>query len=301
MLRVQDCLGKIFQLDCMSFMQCLPAASIDLVIADGPYAVTRHSWDKVGGIQEYNLKLIQTISRILRPGGTLYLFGKQNCIDFIDYRKYLELDSRIIWYQPSRLSQGKRSYTNNYDIIAYFTKRPIDQDGPKQGRTFNLEEIRVPQLVELTHRKRAEKVPSVVNGRFFKTKFNPKGKNPGDVWGDIKQLTYKSKELVSRRVLNTIQKPEKLIKRLIKASSNPKDIIFDPFVGVGTSLKVAHELGRYCFGCEVDTKNSNTALNRLNKYKNKIEFELVTENEVTPAEFLLESGSAAPAVHGTSA
>ena len=47
----------------------------------------------------------------------------------------------------------------------------------------------------------------MTNGAFGKTKFNDDGKNPGDVWGDIKQLTYKSKELVSRDVLNTIQKP----------------------------------------------------------------------------------------------
>ena len=64
-------------------------------------------------------------------------------------------------------------------------------------------------MVDLAHRKRCENVPSVIDGTFNKTKFNEKGKNPGNVWGDIKQLTYKSKELVHREALNTIQKPEK--------------------------------------------------------------------------------------------
>ena len=54
-------------------------------------------------------------------------------------------------------------------------------------------------------------------------------KNPGDVWGDIKQLTYKSKELVSREALNTIQKPLALIERIILASSNENDLVLDPF------------------------------------------------------------------------
>src|SRR5205809_450464 len=90
-------------------------------------------------------------------------------------------------------------------------------------KTFNLDEIRVPQLVELGHRLRCERVPSVVNGPFGKTKFNEKGKNPGDVWGDIKQLTYKSKELVNRGALHTIQKPERLIERLVLASSSVEE------------------------------------------------------------------------------
>lgn len=134
----------------------------------------------------------------------MYLFGKPDCIDFIDYRPYLSLRSRIVWYQPSRLAQKRINYTNNYDVICYFVKG----DRPK---TLNLDAIRVPQLVELEHRLRCERVPSVTKGKYGKTKFHDNGKNPGDVWGDIKQLTYKSKELVRRKALNTIQKPEPLI------------------------------------------------------------------------------------------
>lgn len=201
--------------------------SIDLIVCDGPYGVTQNEWDKVPSIQNFNLDLIKRYSAKLKDGGALYLFGKQDCIDFIDYRPYLNLKTKIIWYQPSRLAQGRLSYTNNYDIICYFIK------GNRPSR-FNLDDIRVAQLVELEHRLRCERVPSVTNGQYGKTKFNDKGKNPGDVWGDIKQLTYKSKELVSRDALNTIQKPEKLIERLVLASSNPGDLVLDPFAGVGT-------------------------------------------------------------------
>jgi site-specific DNA-methyltransferase (adenine-specific)/adenine-specific DNA-methyltransferase len=201
--------------------------SIDLIVCDGPYGVTQNEWDRISSIQDYNLELIARFSQKLKDGGALYLFGKPDCIDFVDYRPYLSLRSKIVWYQPSRLAQGRLNYTNNYDVICYFIKG-------KKPKTFNLDDIRVAQLVELEHRLRCENVPSVREGPYGKTKFNEKGKNPGDVWGDVKQLTYKSKELVCRDALNTIQKPERLIERLVLASSNVGDLVLDPFAGVGT-------------------------------------------------------------------
>ena len=133
------------------------------------------------------------------------------------------------------------------------------------SNTFNLDAVRVPQLVELAHRKRCENVPSVKNGKWGKTKFNGKGKNPGDVWGDIKQLTYKSKELVSREYLNTIQKPEKLIERLVLASSNEGDLVLDPFAGVGTTGVVCKKHQRNFIGFELDKALASVAKKRLSE------------------------------------
>lgn len=247
--------NRIYQGDALSLLQKIDAESVDLIICDGPYGVTNNNWDRISNIQEYNLSLIRVFSSILKPGGALYLFGKADCLDFIDYRPFLKLNRKIIWYQPSRLAQGRYNFTNNYDIIAYFSKG--------KAKTFNLDDIRVPQLVELEHRKRCENVPSVKKGPFSRTKFNSKGKNPGDVWGDIKQLTYKSKELLSRDLLNTIQKPEKLIERLIKASSNPGDLVLDPFCGVGTSFVVCKKLGRDFIGFEINQDYINLGACRL--------------------------------------
>jgi site-specific DNA-methyltransferase (adenine-specific)/adenine-specific DNA-methyltransferase len=193
----------IYNADAFDILPTIEDESVDLIICDGPYGVTNNEWDRVVDIQTFNLELIKIFSQKLKTGGALYLFGKSDCIDFIDYRPYLNLRSKIIWYQPSRLAQGRLNYTNNYDLICYFIK------GAKPA-TYDLDAIRVAQLVELEHRLRCERVPSVTNGKYGKTKFNDHGKNPGDVWGDIKQLTYKSKELVSRDALNTIQKPETL-------------------------------------------------------------------------------------------
>jgi DNA modification methylase len=260
MRELDSIVGKIQQRDARTFMAELPGESFDLVVCDGPYAVTAHDWDNVSDIQHFNLKLLKSFSRLLKPGGAAYLFGKPDCVDFIDYRPFLTLQSKLVWYQPSRLAQGRVSYTNNYDVICYFTKG--------KAKTFNLDAIRVPQLVELEHRLRCERVPSVRNGKFGKTVFHPDGKNPGDVWGDIKQLTYKSKELVSRKLLNTIQKPEKLMERLVKASSNPGDLVFDPFCGSGTLPVVCNRLGRQFVACEINPDYCRTAEERMTKAAN---------------------------------
>ncbi len=227
-----------------------------MILCDGPYGVTNNHWDRIPSIQEFNLNLIKILSVKLQDGGALYLFGKSDCIDFIDYRPYLSLRSKIVWYQPSRLAQGRLNFTNNYDIICYFIKG-------NRPRVFDLDAIRIPQLVELEHRLRCEKVPSVINGRFGKTKFNEDGKNPGDVWGDIKQLTYKSRELASREALNTIQKPERLIERLVRASSVEGDLVLDPFAGVGTGAVVCKRLKRHFIAIESNPRFVQIANQRL--------------------------------------
>ena len=255
---------RIYHADAFDLLPQIDDDSVDLIICDGPYGVTANQWDKVESIQEFNLELIKIFAAKMKDGAALYLFGKPDCIDFINYRPFLNLRSKIVWYQPSRLAQGRINYTNNYDIICYFTKG-------KRPKTFDLDSIRVAQLVELEHRLRCERVPSVTNGKFGKTRFNGEGKNPGDVWGDIKQLTYKSKELVSREVLNTIQKPEKLIERLVKASSNEDDLVLDPFAGVGTCPVVCRRLGRRFIGIEREGDFVDAANARLSKINSTLD------------------------------
>ena len=255
---------RIYHADAFDLLPQIPDESVDLIICDGPYGVTCNEWDRIGSIQEFNLELIKIFADKMKDGAALYLFGKPDCVDFIEYRPFLNLRSKIVWYQPSRLAQGKINYTNNYDIICYFIKG-------SRPKVFNLDAIRVPQLVELEHRLRCERVPSVTNGKFGKTKFNDAGKNPGDVWGDVKQLTYKSKELVSREVLNTIQKPEKLIERLISASSVENDLVLDPFAGVGTCPVVCQRLGRRFIGIEQEQDFVDAANERLYKENHALE------------------------------
>ncbi|MCY3906224.1 MAG: DNA methyltransferase [Anaerolineaceae bacterium] len=253
--------NHLHQGDTLELLEKIEDNSIDLIICDGPYGVSNNEWDRIDCIQEYNLNLIKRFALKLKDGGALYLFGKPDCIDFIDYRPFLTLKSKLVWYQPGSLAQGRISYTNNYDIICYFIRG-------NRARQFNLDSIRVPQLVELEHRLRCESVPSVKNGKYPGTKFNEKGKNPGDVWGDIKQLTYKSKELACREALNTIQKPEKLLERLILASSSPGDLVLDPFAGVGTGPVVCKRTSRDFIAMEMNPDYIQIANERLSKVEN---------------------------------
>ncbi|MCS6983622.1 MAG: site-specific DNA-methyltransferase [Leptospiraceae bacterium] len=248
-------INQVYNEDSLQALPKLPSDSFDLIICDGPYGRGEFNWDKKKSVQEFNLYLIKEFSRILKKGGVLYLFGKHDLLDFIDYRPYLLLHRRIIWYIPSSLAQGRRNYTNNYDVIAYFSKGRV--------KTFNLDDIRVPQLVELEHRRRCENVPSVKSGRYGKTKFNDRGKNPGDVWGDIKPLTYRSRELLDYQYLHTVQKPLKLMERLIRASSQPQDLVLDPFAGTGTALVAAKKLDRQYLGFEIDSRLYRICKERL--------------------------------------
>lgn len=84
--------SKIIQGDTFELLNSIEDSSVDLIICDGPYGVTSYDWDKIASIQEFNLNLIEKYSKKLKDGGALYLFGKSNCIDFIDYRPFLKLN-----------------------------------------------------------------------------------------------------------------------------------------------------------------------------------------------------------------
>lgn len=252
-------INKLLKGDIFDTLKMLPDNIFDLIVCDGPYNAVNCSnkWDSVKHIQEYNLKLIHLFSTKLKTGGSLYMFGKHNAIDNINYSNYLQLNNRIIWVITSRLRQSKTRYTNNYDVVFFFSKGI-----PK---TFNVDSIRVPQ--QTVYKSSVESSPSVKEGKFTKTKYNPNGKNPGDVWSDIKSLTYRSNELISTG-LHTIQKPEKLITRLILASSNVNDVVLDAFSGTGTTSVVAKKLKRHSIAIENDDKMYYIIKNRLEQNDN---------------------------------
>ena len=68
MRNLESAVGKIHRTDALAFMRDLPDESFDLVVCDGPYAVTTHAWDNVPDIQHFNLELLKSFSRLLKPG-----------------------------------------------------------------------------------------------------------------------------------------------------------------------------------------------------------------------------------------
>lgn len=100
-------LNTLYCGDAFELLKKVDDESVDLIVCDGPYGTIQNEWDKIPSIQEFNLELIKSFTPKLKDGGALYLFGKPNCIDFIDYRRFLNLRSKIVWYQPSRLTQDR--------------------------------------------------------------------------------------------------------------------------------------------------------------------------------------------------
>ena len=103
-------IDRVYHADAFNLFPQIDDDSLDLIICDGPYGITTNKWDSVGDIQAFNLELIKVFATKMKDGAALYLFGKSDCIDFIDYRPFLKLCSRIVWYQPSRLAQGRINY-----------------------------------------------------------------------------------------------------------------------------------------------------------------------------------------------
>jgi site-specific DNA-methyltransferase (adenine-specific) len=114
----------------------------------------------------------------------------------------------------------KNGYSPRHEDILFFT----------QGKpfTFNLDDVRVPQ-------------------KYYRRRNNMAGANPGDVW-NFSHVHYCSAE----REPHPTQKPEALIERMIRASSSPGDLVLDPFVGSGTTYRVALALERRCIGIDVN-------------------------------------------------
>jgi hypothetical protein len=126
-----------------------------------------------------------------------------------------------------------------HDTLLFYTKG--------DDYTFNVDEVRLPyaqsSLEREGYRKMFHKKGDLKSG---KCELSEKGKFPED-WWIIPFIRPNARE----RLGYPTQKPEKLLERIIKASSNPMDVVLDPFCGCGTTIAVAHRLGRRWIGIDV--------------------------------------------------
>lgn len=120
--------------------------------------------------------------------------------------------------------------------------------------TFNLDDIRDPNVKYPNQKK---------NGKI---KVNPLGKNPSDVW-QIPKVTSGKSRSSKERVPHPAQTPTELFKRIILASSNPGELVLDPFLGSGTTAVVASALDRYSIGFELNSKYLDIAIERIRNEK----------------------------------
>ena len=235
--------------DCVELLKKLPNDSVDLVITSPPYCIGKAYEDPHNDIAFFKAQhnsMFKELYRVVKPGGSVcWQVGyhiSDKCVIPLDCIVYdiftsssekLEypfiLRNRIIWTFGHGLNSANR-FSGRHETILWFTKG--------QQSVFNLDEVRVPQKYP---GKRYYKGPK--KGQLSG---NPLGKNPSDVW-DIPNVKAKHVEKTD----HPCQFPVALPQRLIKALSNPDDLVLDPFMGSGTTAVAALLEGRRFVGAEI--------------------------------------------------
>jgi len=213
--------------DAEAILKSLPSDSIDLIVADPPYNLGKdygHTIDKKDW-SEYKIfteNWLQESLRVLKPTGSIYVFMG---VRFVS-KLYLLMEEIgflfngwITWHYTQGMGRTK-GFSPRHEDILYLTK--------SEKYTFNLENIRIPQ-------------------KYYRERNNMKGANPGDVW-QFSHVHYCADE----REQHPTQKPEALVARIVQASSNENDVVLDPFVGSGTTCKVARDLKRHWIGIDIN-------------------------------------------------
>ncbi|ELA08842.1 DNA modification methylase [Moraxella macacae 0408225] len=253
-------INKIHHMDCMDFLEKLDNNSIDLIIADPPYNMNKADWDSFENHESFLNFSYQWLDKAiakLKPSGSLYVFNTPfNSAFLCQYlvSQGMIFQNWITWDKRDGMGAAKRRYSTGQETILFFTK--------SKNHTFNFNDIRVPY--ESTERINHAKEKGILkNGkRWFP---NANGRLCGEVWHFSSQ---RHKAKVNGKVvkLNHITpKPHDLIERIIKASSNPNDLIMDCFMGSGTTAIVAKKLGRNFIGCEKNKEYVDFA-NNLYQY-----------------------------------
>lgn len=262
--------NKLILGDNLQVLKSLPSESVDLIYLDPPFFSNRNyeviwgdegevrsfqdRWE--GGINHYISWLKERVvemHRILKKTGSIYLhcdwhadaYIRVHILDPIFGEKNFR--NEIVWcYNVG--GKSKEQFARKHDTIYFYSKS-------KTKWTFNSDDIKTERDTGL--KSQGGKMGLDENGRPYQDKIVKKtgkiyryyldeGKIPEDWWTDINSIQSGAKE----RIGYPTQKPEALLERIIKASSNEGDVILDPFVGGGTTPAVADKLGRRWIGVD---------------------------------------------------
>lgn len=240
--------NSILKLDIIEFLKSPNIEEADLIVADPPYNMNVDKWDEFESQEKY-FEFMESWLKLaykkLSKSGTMYLFNNA-FNNAILLPKLLDIGfiykGWITWYKKDGFSGGKRRYVNNQETILMLTKS-------KDKYTFNADDIRVPYK-STDRMKHAQKKGILKNGkRWFP---NPNGALCSDVW-EITSERHKNKvDGKTQKMNHATPKPMEMIDRIIKASSNPGDLVYDLFSGTGTTSISAKKLSRNSIGCEID-------------------------------------------------
>lgn len=245
--------NKIYKGDAIKLIKKIDTQSINLIIADPPYGIkkdfgVREKWGLNKHNEWYNwMKLwLSEASRVLKPGGSIFVYGIHHNIGYIQtflYKLGLNYGRQFIWFYKNNWSGYTKLPPGNYEPLLWFYK----------SKKFTFYPIREPyESVERLKYKITK------NGKIWKP--NPEGKLSGDVW-QIPVLAGKRFE--KERVDHPTQKPLAICNRIINHFSNPGDLILVPFTGSGSECISAKMNKRYFIGFELNQKYVNIARKRL--------------------------------------
>ena len=253
-LSVAEVRDKLLCQDVFAALPYLPDACVDLLFADPPYNLTKtfnsKQFRKTSG-DEYaawlDLWLSQTV-RLLKPTASIYICGDWESSTAIHRvgEKYFIPRNRITW-EREKGRGAKSNWKKCAEDIWFFT---VSDD-----YYFNVNAVMMKRQViaPYTNPNGAPKdwIESP-DGRFRLT-------HPSNLWTDLTVPYWSMPENTD----HPTQKPEKLLAKIILASSQSGDLVFDPFNGSGTTTVVAKKLGRHYLGVELDEKYCCLAQKRL--------------------------------------
>jgi len=240
---------------------------VKLIYIDPPFATKQEFkgsqdqkayQDKIAGAQfvEFLRKRLVFLRELLSDDGSIYVhldWKKSHYIKIVldEILKEVNFQNEIIWHYYNIAPSSKKFFAKNHDVLFWYSKVNTNQ-------IFNLEDLRIPYEEGSAYAKKGW-------SKNAKYSPNPKGKLMDDVWR-IPTINNMAKE----RIGYPTQKPEILIERIIKASSNKGDIILDAFAGSGTTLAVAEKLGRRWIGVDCGKFAIYTMQKRMLNLKSKI-------------------------------
>lgn len=226
--------------DALEELKKIPDKSVRLIVTDPPYNLNKNYGNNNDKLEfdeylEFSYKWLSEAKRILTDDGTIYVFMGMRYISYIysilEQRLGMTFNSWITWFYTQGIGK-KRGFSPRHDDILMFTKN-------SKKFIFNLDDIRIPQ-------------------KFYRSINNMRGANPGNVW-EFSHMHYCNKN----RKKHPTQKPEGLIERIILASSNEGDVVLDPFVGSGTTLRVCQQTQRIGIGIDINPEYIEMTNERL--------------------------------------
>lgn len=224
----------------LKIMPKLPCGFADLMIVDPPYNLSKnYHGNKFNRIADdeyalYTAEWIEKALPLLKPNASVYVCcdWKSSLVIGPVLAQYFQIQNRITW-QREKGRGANRNWKNGMEDIWFATN--------STQYTFNLNAVKIRRRVLAPYKQdgKPKDWEETENGRFRNT-------CPSNFWDDI-SIPYWS---MPENTAHPTQKPEKLIAKLILASSNPEDIVFDPFLGSGTTSVTAAKLNRRYVGIE---------------------------------------------------